>query len=92
MQLPPRARRVIIAGDKLYPEGWADLDASGEDVASAVRQTAMEWWITELERASAFAKSEEWQSGNFGKDRPTLREVLEQLESFEKSSNHVETG
>ncbi|KAK0103673.1 hypothetical protein ONS95_005684 [Cadophora gregata] len=44
--LPQRARRVIRAGDKLYPEDWAAFDVSGEDVVVAGRQTAMEWWTT----------------------------------------------
>ncbi|KAF8846806.1 hypothetical protein BDZ45DRAFT_719241 [Acephala macrosclerotiorum] len=84
-RLPPRAKRVIRLGDKLYPEGCVDLDANGPEVASAVCETAMQWWTVELERARQFAKSEEWQSESFGKDRPTLREVFDQLECFEKS-------
>ncbi len=90
--LPPRARRVIRAGGKLYPDGWANLDASEEDAANAVPQTATEWWIAELDRASTFTRGEEYQSGDFCKDNPSLREVLEQLEYFEKSSDLNETA
>jgi len=67
-------------GDKLYPDGWGGLGANGPETVNAVCDTAMQWWTVELERAREFAKSEEWK---IGRDRPTLRQVLNQLECFE---------
>lgn len=54
-----------------------------EDINKTVLDTALKWWTAELERAEQFLTSEDWESGTFGKERPTLREVLESLEQFD---------
>jgi hypothetical protein len=48
--------------------------------ATAVLNAAHAWWSAELARAESFLQSKEWRSQEFGKDRPSLRGVLQALE------------
>lgn len=77
--LPPRAPRVVRRGFKLYAQrqvsGFQSLCKAKE-----VLDAGWLWWTTELERARMFLRTDEWRTQKFGKDRPTLRDVLDMLE------------
>jgi hypothetical protein len=78
-----RARRVVQVQDKLFPEGLTGSTQDLADITKLVLDTGMEWWQSELVKAEKFLEGEEWRSGIFGRERPTLREVLEFIEGVE---------
>ena len=59
------------------------------DVARKVLNTGMQWWEGELAKAEAFLEGEEWRSGKFGKERPTLRELLEMIGGIQVDADKV---
>ncbi|KAI1489818.1 hypothetical protein F5X96DRAFT_591727 [Biscogniauxia mediterranea] len=81
--LPMQAERVVRVGGFMYPERQTDLEQNTEETIALVLKTAQIWWSTELARAEKFTETSEWQSGCFGTNRPTLRDVLRNLEALD---------
>lgn len=75
-------RRVVRIRNKVYAENTTH-PAGSLDGLRDVLDTAAEWWATELKAAQRFLASKEWQRGEFGTLRPTLREVLVMLADLE---------
>ncbi|KAK5449839.1 hypothetical protein LTS15_008411 [Exophiala xenobiotica] len=78
--LPTRSERVVGVGGVLFPEGQLDLECGTHQTAELLLETASRWWHTELRRAEKFTESEEWRTRCFGHTRPTLRQVMQELE------------
>jgi serine/threonine protein kinase len=84
-------RRVVRVGGRLLREGWEGEgdgdDGKDVDAARKVLDTGMQWWEGQLGKAEAFLEGEEWRSGKFGKERPTLRELLEMIEGVQSDAD-----
>jgi hypothetical protein len=74
---PPR---VVRQGGALYPDGQLDLEFGTAATAATVLDAARAWWSAELAGAESFLQSDEWRSQEFGKGRPSLRQVLQELD------------
>ncbi|KAI1637438.1 hypothetical protein F4809DRAFT_661122 [Biscogniauxia mediterranea] len=81
--LPMQAKRVVRVGGFMYPERQTNLEQNTEETIALVLKTAQIWWSTELARAEKFTETSEWQTGCFGTNRPTLRDVLHNLEALD---------
>jgi hypothetical protein len=73
---------VIRTGTHLHSQQvsasiWDECEAAG-----MVIDFAVDWWESELNRAWAFTETKEWENGEFGRNRPTLKAVLAALESL----------
>lgn len=66
---------VVRIDGKLYPQGYANEDRDPESTAEAVLEAAKAWRESELKRAENCFASDNWQTGQTGRERPTLREV-----------------
>ena len=77
--------RVVRRDDKLFAE-IPTASASTSLDGTNVLEVAFQEWSTKLEDARGFFESEEWKTAGYGNERPTLREVLAQLDMM-KSSN-----
>jgi hypothetical protein len=84
--LPKRTKPMIRVGDKLYGAKFQAGDYNA-DAKDDVLQTGLKWWATELERTESFLHSEAWKCQDFGRERPTLRDVLCSLEGMKLSSD-----
>ncbi|KAL4965148.1 kinase-like domain-containing protein [Aspergillus stella-maris] len=71
--------RVVRADGLLYPITQTDLERDTPRTFGTVMDTLLGFWSTELARAKRFLASPEWAAGVFGKNRPSLCEVLEVL-------------
>lgn len=85
-----RPLRVVRKGDALYHEGRLDFEVGTTTTAAAVLDAAHAWWSAELAKAETFLQSDGWGRQEFGKGRPSLREVLEALERLGEGSGAPE--
>ncbi|KAL2836368.1 kinase-like domain-containing protein [Aspergillus pseudoustus] len=79
--------RVVRMGGLLYPEARPNLPRDTRETFDATMASFLDFWSIELGRAEKFLESPEWETGNFGRNRPRLREVLEALEALENLSS-----
>lgn len=86
VQASQRPKRFLRMGGLFYPEACSKTSETSNDGARTILDTALQWWTFELEQAEHFFGTEEWQSGQFGKDRPTLRSVYESLRKMEEQN------
>ncbi|KAL4749947.1 hypothetical protein BDW72DRAFT_121443 [Aspergillus terricola var. indicus] len=80
-ELQSRSSRVVRVNGLLYPETRTDLEPDTRQTFDVVMDTLLEFWSTELMRAERFLESADWSAGDFGKDRASLRDVVDALES-----------
>ncbi|KAJ0419073.1 kinase-like domain-containing protein [Aspergillus carlsbadensis] len=74
--------RVVRVGALLYPEARTDLPRDTRETFDTVMTSFLNFWSIELARAEKFLESPEWETGDFGRNRPRLYEVLEALENL----------
>ncbi|KAK4171358.1 hypothetical protein QBC36DRAFT_391167 [Triangularia setosa] len=77
--LPPRIVRG--SGGVLYPAGRTNLEPNTAESITAVLDAAHTWWMSELDRAQRFFKSDAWCHMTVGQVRLTLSEVVRELDN-----------
>ncbi|CBF74507.1 hypothetical protein AN4196.2 [Aspergillus nidulans FGSC A4] len=80
-ELQSRSSRVVRVNGLLYPETRTDLEPDTRQAFDAVMDTLLGFWSTELIRAERFLEGADWSAGDFGRDRASLRDVVDALES-----------
>ncbi|KAL4736164.1 hypothetical protein BDV11DRAFT_20942 [Aspergillus similis] len=80
-ELQSRSSRVVRLNGLLYPETRTDLEPDTRQTFDSVMDTLLGFWSTELMRAERFLESADWSAGDFGRDRASLRDVVDALES-----------
>ncbi|KAL4771488.1 hypothetical protein BDW60DRAFT_64627 [Aspergillus nidulans var. acristatus] len=80
-ELQSGSSRVVRVNGLLYPETRTDLEPDTHQTFDAVMDTLLGFWSTELMRAERFLESADWSAGDFGRDRASLRDVVDALES-----------
>ncbi|PMB68510.1 hypothetical protein BM221_005089 [Beauveria bassiana] len=81
---PPRATRVIRNGTNLQTEASAGAESNLE-TEHDVLETALNWWAVELQRAKHFFTTHGETYRDVGECRPTLKEVLLDLQCLQLS-------
>ncbi|KAL4941731.1 hypothetical protein BDV06DRAFT_177246 [Aspergillus oleicola] len=79
--------RVVRASGLLYPKTRTNLERDTHRTFDTVMDTLLSYWNTELTRAERFLDSPEWTTGAFGKNRASLREVVEALKILSENSD-----
>ncbi|KAL2866697.1 uncharacterized protein BJX67DRAFT_124136 [Aspergillus lucknowensis] len=79
--------RVIRVDGLLFPETRTDLPHGTQATFETVMASFLKFWRTELARAEKFLELPEWETGNYGQNRPSLREVVDALESLSEDLN-----
>ncbi|KAL3471564.1 kinase-like domain-containing protein [Aspergillus californicus] len=79
--------RVIRINGLLYPEAQTDLERDTPATFDTVMAYLLQFWSTELARAEEFLQRPEWETGGFGLNRPSLRDVVDSLESLPDGLN-----
>ncbi|KAI9367608.1 kinase-like domain-containing protein [Aspergillus egyptiacus] len=79
--------RVIRVNGALYPETKTDLERDTHETFDTVMATSALFWNIELARAEKFLEVPEWETGDFGQNRPTLRDVVDALERLPDTLN-----
>jgi hypothetical protein len=69
-------------GSLLYPEAQTDLPRDTRETFDTIMTSFLNFWRIELARAEKFLESPEWETGDFGTNRPRLYEVSEALENL----------
>lgn len=80
-ELQSRSSRVVRVNGLLYPETRTDLEPDTRQTFDVVMDTLLGFWSTELMRAERFLEGADWSAGDFGRDRASLRDVVDALES-----------
>jgi serine/threonine protein kinase len=80
-ELQSGSSRVVRVNGLLYPETRTDLEPDTHQTFDAVMDSLLGFWSTELMRAERFLESADWSAGDFGRDRASLRDVVDALES-----------
>ncbi|KAL2826071.1 kinase-like domain-containing protein [Aspergillus cavernicola] len=80
--LQSESSRLIRVDGLLYPVTQPNLERDTRRTFDTVMATSLRFWNIELARAEKFLESPEWETGNFGRNRPSLRDVVEALESL----------
>ncbi|CEN60009.1 hypothetical protein ASPCAL02450 [Aspergillus calidoustus] len=80
--LQSESSRVVRVGSLLYPEAQTDLPRDTRETFDTIMTSFLNFWRIELARAEKFLDSPEWETGDFGTNRPRLYEVLEALENL----------
>ncbi|EHK24821.1 uncharacterized protein TRIVIDRAFT_208624 [Trichoderma virens Gv29-8] len=83
------SRLIVRRRDKLV---LREFENTGESTAKEVQNTARDWWAKEIADSEAWLKerAEGMKRGDWNEnyyDRPSLREVREELEKFRKENN-----
>ncbi|KAL7946410.1 hypothetical protein V8C42DRAFT_35999 [Trichoderma barbatum] len=83
------SRLIVRRRDKLV---LREFENTGESKAKEVQKTAREWWAKEIAESEAWLKerAEGMKRGDWNEnyyDRPSLREVREELDKFLKDNN-----
>ncbi|KAL4811468.1 kinase-like domain-containing protein [Aspergillus unguis] len=73
--------RIVRVNGLLYPETQTGLERDTRTTFNIVMETLVKYWSVELMRAERFLESPEWEKGDFGGNRPSLREVVNALEA-----------
>lgn len=79
--------RIIRVNGLVYPETQTDLERDTRDTFDTVMDALLRFWSVELARAEKFLDIPEWETGDFGANRPALREVVKALESSSEDLN-----
>lgn len=91
-----RGCKLVLVREKDTPQGSCLLDGTvtdeeEEEEEEKILQVAKNWWITEVKAAEDFLQMRhemkergEWNENYF--DRPSLEEVIDRLEDFQKRS------
>ncbi|KAL4787660.1 hypothetical protein BJX76DRAFT_283813 [Aspergillus varians] len=87
MGLQSEPSRVVRVGGMLYPETQTDLERDARSTFDTVMDTFLKFWSMELARAERFLDILEWESGDFGGNRASLREVVDALGSQSEDLN-----
>ncbi|KAK3317077.1 hypothetical protein B0H66DRAFT_583417 [Apodospora peruviana] len=58
-------------------------NATGQQAAEIVLDAAQDFWINELEQARKFFNTDQWRTQKFGRDRPSLKEVMNSLKNIQ---------
>ncbi|KAL5336519.1 hypothetical protein BJX70DRAFT_280452 [Aspergillus crustosus] len=72
--------RVVRSNGLLYPEAQPDLEPNTRKAFDLVMDCHLNFWTIELARAERFLERPEWATGDFGRSRPPLRDVVDALE------------
>ncbi|KAL3463861.1 kinase-like domain-containing protein [Aspergillus heterothallicus] len=80
--LQSESSRVVRVGGLLYPEAQTNLPRDTWETFNTVMASFLSFWNIELARADKFLESPEWKTGDFGRSRPRLSEVLNALENL----------
>ncbi|KAL4871743.1 hypothetical protein BDV12DRAFT_19009 [Aspergillus spectabilis] len=79
--------RVVRVNGLLYPAAQTDLQPNTRTTFETVMDSLLRFWNTELVRAEKFLEVPEWETGEFGRSRPSLREVVDALGSSLEALN-----
>ncbi|KAL2821115.1 kinase-like domain-containing protein [Aspergillus granulosus] len=80
--LQSESSRVVRVGGLLYPKAQTDLPRDTWETFETIMASFLNFWSIELARAEKFPECPEWETGDFGRKRPRLCEVLEALENI----------
>ncbi|KAL4911527.1 hypothetical protein BDW74DRAFT_9169 [Aspergillus multicolor] len=73
--------RVVRVNGLLYPETQTDLEPDTRASFNVVMETLVNFWGTELMQAEKFLDDLRWETGDFGRERASLRDVVDALGS-----------
>ncbi|RDW93322.1 uncharacterized protein DSM5745_00644 [Aspergillus mulundensis] len=74
--------RVLRVNGLLYPETQTNLEPDTRASFDAVMETLLNFWNTELMQAEKFLDDPNWKTGDFGRGRASLRDVVDTLGSL----------
>ncbi|KAL4919313.1 hypothetical protein BDW62DRAFT_43603 [Aspergillus aurantiobrunneus] len=79
--------RVVRVNGLLYPKTQPDLEPGTRATFDTVMDILLKFWSMELARAEMFLDSPEWETGDFGKNRASLHDIVDALESQSEDLN-----
>jgi hypothetical protein len=71
--------RVGRVNGLLYPAAQTNLQPNTRTTFDTVMGSLLRFWNIELARAEKFLHIPEWETGDFGRSRPSLRDVVDAL-------------
>ncbi|KAK0615152.1 hypothetical protein B0T17DRAFT_476251, partial [Bombardia bombarda] len=74
-----RPKRIVRKEGLLFSDYCVDSECLPRQTAHTVLSTARQSWSYELEKARQFFETDQWKAQIFGRDRPTLKEVMKLL-------------
>jgi hypothetical protein len=86
-RLQSEQSRIVRMNGLVYPEAQIDLERDTHATFDTVMDALLRFWSIELARAEKFLDSPEWKTGDFGANRPSLREVVNALGNSSEDLN-----